>query len=198
MLGEIQVEGEVAVGRYAKLYEETQRENNNFNMTEQEIERALSNTPKAVRDDISASQHNIRRFALQQRATMTDLSWEDPEQPGVTLGHRHIPIERVGMYIPGGRYPHIAAASMQSVTASAAGVKSIVACTPTRADILDADGNRQPHPYVVSALHLGGVTDICAVGGVQAVGMMAHGTKYCAPVDFICGPGNQFVAEAKL
>jgi sulfopropanediol 3-dehydrogenase len=70
------------------------------------------------------------------------------------------------MYIPGGRYPHIAAASMQSVTASAAGVNSIVACTPTRADILDADGNRQPHPYVVSALHLGGVTDICAVGGV--------------------------------
>lgn len=129
---------------------------------------------------------------------MKDLSWADPEQPGVVLGHKHIPIERVGMYIPGGRYPHIAAASMQSVTASAAGVNSIVACTPTRADILDADGNRQPHPYVVSALHLGGVTDICAIGGVQAVGMMAHGTKHCNPVDFLCGPGNQFVAEAKL
>jgi len=73
---------------------------------------------------------------------MTDLSWEDPEQPGVTLGHRHIPIERVGMYIPGGRYPHIAAASMQSVTATVAGCKSLVACTPTHASHLDADGNR--------------------------------------------------------
>lgn len=73
---------------------------------------------------------------------MTDLSWEDPEQPGVTLGHRHIPIERVGMYIPGGRYPHIAAACMQPVTANAAGVLSLVACTPPHADHTDADGKR--------------------------------------------------------
>jgi sulfopropanediol 3-dehydrogenase len=94
------------------MYEDTVRPDNNFHLSEQEIERALANTPKEVRDDISASQNNIRRFALQQRATMKDLSWEDPEQPGVVLGHRHIPIERVGMYIPGGRYPHIAAASM--------------------------------------------------------------------------------------
>ena len=107
---------------------------------------------------------------------MKDLSWEDPEQPGVTLGHKHIPIDRVGMYIPGGRYPHIAAACMQPCTANAAGVKSMVACTPPHADHTDSQGRRQPHPYLVTALHLGGVTDICAIGGVQAVGMMAHGT----------------------
>ena len=160
VLGEIQVEGDVAVARYSKRFEDTKRSDNNFRLSEQEIEQAMRDTPKAVRDDISESQHNIRRFALQQRSTMHDLSWEDPEQPGVTLGHRHIPINRVGMYIPGGRYPHIAAASMQSVTARAAGVNSIVACTPTRADILDKDGNRMPHPYLISALKLGGVDDI--------------------------------------
>lgn len=119
-------------------------------------------------------------------------------ETGVTLGHKHIPIDRVGLYIPGGRYPIIAAACMQSVTAKAAGCRSIVACTPTRPDVLDADGQRQPHPYVVSALHLGGVEEIHCVGGIQAVGMMAHGTDNVDAVDFLCGPGNAFVAEAKL
>lgn len=95
------------------------------------------------------------------------------------MGHRHIPIERCGMYIPGGRYSHIAAANMQAVTAKVAGVNSFVACTPTRTNIVDADGKLQPHPYLVSALHLGEVTEIYGVGGVQAIGMMAHGTKHC-------------------
>ena len=118
---------------------------------------------------------------------------------GVTLGHKHVPIDRVGLYIPGGRYPIMAAACMQSVTAKAAGCRSIVACTPTRADVpLNEHGERQPHPYVIAALHLGGVEEIYCVGGIQAVGMMAHGTETVAPVDFLCGPGNQFVAEAKL
>lgn len=94
------------------MYEKNVRPDNDFRLTEKEIESALSQTPKAIRDDILASQHNVRRFAQQQRNTMKDLSWDDPEQPGVTLGHKHIPIERVGMYIPGGRYSHIAAANM--------------------------------------------------------------------------------------
>ena len=198
VLAEIQEEGDVAVARYAQMYEKNVRPDNDFRLTEKEIESALSQTPKAIRDDILESQHNVRRFAQQQRNTMKDLSWEDPEQPGVTLGHRHIPIERVGMYIPGGRYSHIAAANMQAVTAKVAGVSSFVACTPTKPDIMDADGKLQPHPYLVSALHLGDVTDICAVGGVQALGMMAHGTKHCKPVDFLTGPGNAYVAESKL
>eukprot|EP00656_Telonema_subtile_P019537 TRINITY_DN20770_c0_g1_i1.p1 TRINITY_DN20770_c0_g1~~TRINITY_DN20770_c0_g1_i1.p1 ORF type:complete len:385 (+),score=136.07 TRINITY_DN20770_c0_g1_i1:160-1314(+) len=158
----------------------------------------MAATPAAVQADIKAAQHNIRRFASVQRATMKDLTWEDPEQPGVTLGHKHVPIDRVGLYIPGGRYPIIAAACMQSVTAKAAGVNSVVACTPTRADVLDDEGNRQAHPYVVAALHLGGVSEIHCVGGIQAVGAMAHGTEHFKPVDFLCGPGNAFVAEAKL
>lgn len=87
---------------------------------------------------------------------------------------------------------------MQSVTARAAGCDSIAACTPARADVPLHDGMAQPHPYVIAALSLGGVEEIYCVGGIQAVGMMAHGTETVKPVDFLCGPGNQFVAEAKL
>ena len=122
------------------MYEKNKRPDNNFRLTDKEIESALSQTPKAVRDDILESQNNVRRFAQEQRKTMKDLSWEDPQQPGVTLGHRHIPIERCGMYIPGGRYSHIAAANMQAITAKVAGVNSFVACTPTKPNIVDADG----------------------------------------------------------
>merc|ERR1712195_116731 len=199
VLKDVASNGDAAVAKYAAQFGETSRPDNNFRLSEADIEKALAETPKSVQDDFVAAQNNIRRFAEQQRATMHDLTWEDPQQPGVTLGHKHVPIDRVGLYIPGGRYPIIAAACMQSVTAKVAGCRSIVACTPTRADVpLNEHGERQAHPYVIAALHLGGVEEIYCVGGIQAVGMMAHGTETVAPVDFLCGPGNQFVAEAKL
>jgi len=198
VLADVANNGNSAVGKYAEQFDKTVRPNNDFRLTEADIQRALDATPQAVKDDILAAQNNVRRFALQQRSTMHDLTWEDPEQLGVTLGHKHVPIDRVGLYIPGGRYPIIAAACMQSVTARAAGCDSIAACTPARADVPLHDGMAQPHPYVIAALSLGGVEEIYCVGGIQAVGMMAHGTETVKPVDFLCGPGNQFVAEAKL
>jgi len=190
ILEDVSQRGDQAVTEYAMRFDGSTR--SSLELSQAEIDVAISQTPQQVQDDIKAAQNNIRRFAQAQRATMQDLTWEDPEQPGVELGHKHIPISRVGCYIPGGRFPIIAAACMQVVTARAAGCPSVIACTPGRADC-----GGGPHPYVVTALHFAGADKIYAVGGVQAVGMMAHGTESCQPVDMMSGPGNAFVAEAK-
>ena len=109
--------------------------------------------------------------------------------PGVVLGHKHIPVNAVGCYVPGGRYPMVASAHMSIVTAKVAGVKRIIACAPP------FEGG--PHPAIVAAMHLGGADEIYVLGGVQAVAAMALGTETIAPVDMLVGPGNAYVAEAK-
>jgi sulfopropanediol 3-dehydrogenase len=145
-----------------------------FRLTPQEIERAIA-------------QAQVRNFAQKQRETMHDLEVET--LPGVVLGHRHIPVNSIGCYVPGGRYPMVASAHMSIVTAKVAGVKRIIACAPPF--------KGGPHPAIVAAMHFGGADDIYVLGGVQAVAAMALGTETIKPVDMIVGPGNAYVAEAK-
>ncbi len=159
----------------------------NFRLSPQEIERAIAQVPKRDLDDIKFAQVQVRNFAQKQRETMHDLEVET--LPGVVLGHRHIPVNSIGCYVPGGRYPMVASAHMSIVTAKVAGVKRIIACAPPF--------RGGPHPAIVAAMHFGGADDIYVLGGVQAVAAMALGTETIKPVDMIVGPGNAYVAEAK-
>src|SRR5712671_4111488 len=158
-----------------------------FKLTAPEIERAISQVGKRDLDDIKFAQAQVRNFAQKQKETMRDLEVET--LPGVVLGHRHIPVNSIGCYVPGGRYPMVASAHMSIVTARVAGVNRIIACAPPF--------KGGPHPAIVAAMHFGGADDIYVLGGVQAVAAMALGTETIAPVDMIVGPGNAYVAEAK-
>src|SRR6202007_405168 len=156
-------------------------------LTAPEIERAISQLRKRDLDDIKFAQAQVRNFAQKQKETLRDLEVET--LPGVVLGHRHIPVNSIGCYVPGGRYPMVASAHMSIVTARVAGVKRIIACAPPF--------NGGPHPAIVAAMHFGGADEIFVLGGVQAVAAMALGTESIAAVDMIVGPGNAYVAEAK-
>jgi sulfopropanediol 3-dehydrogenase len=158
-----------------------------FRLSPQEIEAAIARVPMRDLDDIKFAQAQVRNFAQKQRETMHDLEVET--LPGVVLGHRHIPVNAIGCYVPGGRYPMVASAHMSIVTAKVAGVKRIIACAPPF--------KGGPHPAIVAAMHFGGADDIYVLGGVQAVAAMALGTESIEPVDMIVGPGNAYVAEAK-
>src|SRR5471032_915755 len=158
-----------------------------FRLTATEIERAIAQVPKRDLDDIKFAQAQVRHFAQRQKDTMRDLEVET--LPGVVLGHRHIPLNSIGCYVPGGRYPMVASAHMSVVTARVAGVKRIIACAPPF--------KGGPHPAIVAAMYFGGADEIYVLGGVQAVVAMALGTETIAPVDMIVGPGNAYVAEAK-
>ena len=158
-----------------------------FRLSPEEIERAIAQVPKRDLDDIKFAQAQVRNFAQKQRDTMHDLEVET--LPGVVLGHRHIPVNSIGCYVPGGRYPMVASAHMSIVTAKVAGVKRIIACAPPF--------KGEPHPAIVAAMHFGGADEIFVLGGVQAVAAMALGTETIQPVDMIVGPGNAYVAEAK-
>jgi sulfopropanediol 3-dehydrogenase len=158
-----------------------------FKLSAQDIERAIAQVPKRDLEDIKFAQAQVRNFAQKQRDTMHDLEVET--LPGVILGHRHIPVDSIGCYVPGGRYPMVASAHMSIVTARVAGVRRIIACAPPY--------KGGPHPAIVAAQHFGGADDIYVLGGVQAVAAMALGTESIKPVDMIVGPGNAYVAEAK-
>ena len=158
-----------------------------FKLSEQDIERAINQVPKRDLDDIKFAQAQVRNFAQKQRESMRDIEVET--LPGVILGHKHIPVNSIGCYVPGGRYPMVASAHMSIVTAKVAGVKRIIACAPPY--------KGGPHPAIVAAQHFGGADDIYVLGGVQAVAAMALGTDSIEPVDMIVGPGNAYVAEAK-
>ena len=158
-----------------------------FKLSPQEIERAIAQVRKRDIEDIKFAQAQVRNFAQKQRDSMHDLEVET--LPGVVLGHRHIPVNSIGCYVPGGRYPMVASAHMSIVTAKVAGVKRIIACAPPF--------KGGPHPAIVAAMHFGGADDIYVLGGVQAVAAMALGTESIKPVDMIVGPGNAYVAEAK-
>ena len=158
-----------------------------FKLTADEIERAIAQVRKRDLDDIKFAQAQVRNFAQQQKATLRELEVET--LPGVVLGHKHIPVDSIGCYVPGGRYPMVASAHMSIVTARVAGVKHIIACAPPF--------RGGPHPAIVAAMHFGGADEIFVLGGVQAVAAMALGTETIHPVDMIVGPGNAYVAEAK-
>ncbi len=158
-----------------------------FRLGSDDIERAIAQVPQRDLDDIQFAQLQVRNFAEKQKATLQDLEVETI--PGVILGHRHIPVESIGCYVPGGRYPMVASAHMSIVTAKVAGVRRIIACAPPY--------KGGPHPAIVAAMHFGGADEIYVLGGVQAVAAMALGTDRIAPVDMIVGPGNAYVAEAK-
>jgi sulfopropanediol 3-dehydrogenase len=158
-----------------------------FRLTPSEIEAAVQKVAPRDMDDIRFAQDQIRRFAQAQRASMTDIEVET--LPGVILGHRNIPVQSVGCYVPGGKFPMVASAHMSVLTASVADVPRIIASAPPV--------NGAPHPAIVAAMHMGGAHEIYVLGGMQAVGAMAIGTQTITPVDMLVGPGNAFVAEAK-
>ena len=163
----------------------------NFRLTPQEIEAAMSRVAKRDLDDIRFAQAQVRNFATHQKAALRDIEVET--LPGVILGHKNIPVQSVGCYVPGGKYPMVASAHMSIVTAKVAGVKRIIASAPPQQT---AQGS-EPHPAIVAAMHMGGADEIYCLGGIQAVGAMALGTQSIVPVDMLVGPGNAFVAEAK-
>jgi sulfopropanediol 3-dehydrogenase len=158
-----------------------------FRLTSSEIEAAMQKVSARDMEDIRFAQDQIRRFAQAQRASMTDIEVET--LPGVFLGHRNIPVQSVGCYVPGGKFPMVASAHMSVLTASVAGVPRIIASAPPV--------KGEPHPAIVAAMQMGGAHEIYVLGGIQAVGAMALGTETIKPVDMLVGPGNAFVAEAK-
>jgi len=185
MLADIDARKDEAVKDLSKKFDNWSPKD--FRLSPQEIEAAIAQVPKRDLDDIKFAQAQVRNFAQKQRETMHDLEVET--LPGVVLGHRHIPVNSIGCYVPGGRYPMVASAHMSIVTAKVAGVKRIIACAPPF--------KGGPHPAIVAAMHFGGADDIYVLGGVQAVAAMALGTESITPVDMIVGPGNAYVAEAK-
>lgn len=158
-----------------------------FRLSRAEIQDIIDSLPPQALDDIKFAQAQVRNFAQAQRAALLDIEVET--LPGVILGHKNIPVNRVGCYVPGGRYPMVASAHMSIVTAKTAGVKHIIACTPPI--------HGAPPAATIAAMHLGGADEIYILGGVQALASMAYGALGIAPVDMIVGPGNAYVAEAK-
>jgi sulfopropanediol 3-dehydrogenase len=158
-----------------------------FRLSRAELDAILGKVSPSTLADIKFAQAQIRNFAEYQRAALKDIEVET--LPGVKLGHKNIPVESVGCYVPGGRYPMVASAHMSIVTARTAGVQRIVACTPPN--------QGEPHAETIAAMVLGGADEIYVLGGVQAVAAMALGTTSIKPVDMLVGPGNAYVAEAK-
>jgi sulfopropanediol 3-dehydrogenase len=185
ILSEIERESDKAVRRYSQKFDKWDPPS--FRLSAREIERALSQVSRRDLEDIRFAQAQVRNFAQKQLECLKELEVET--RPGVTLGHRNIPVSSVGCYVPGGRYPMIASAHMSVVTAKVAGVKRVIAAAPPY--------KGEAHPAIVAAMHLGGADEILVLGGVQALGAMALGTDSLAKVDMLVGPGNSYVAEAK-
>ena len=185
MLAEIKRDGDEAVRKYSEKLDGYNPES--FRLTQEEIDEAVASLTPEQLSAIRFSLKQITGFAQRQRATMHDLEYES--EPGVTLGHKNIPIDAVGCYAPGGRFPMIISPFMSIAVAKAAGVRRVVACTPPREGGL--------HPATVATMSLAGADEILVLGGVQALAAMAYGTESLEPVDFLVGPGNVYVAEAK-
>ena len=158
-----------------------------FKLSADEIDSLVKKVAPQDLEDIKFAQSQIRKFAQAQRNSMQDIEVET--MPGVILGHKNIPVQSVGCYVPGGKFPMVASAHMSIVTASVAKVPRIIASTPPFGG--------EPNPAVIAAMHLGGAHEIYVIGGIQAVGAMALGTETINSVDMIVGPGNAYVAEAK-
>ena len=185
ILSDVEARGDAAVRDLSVKFDNYSPER--FALSQSEIEAAMSKLTSREIDDIKFAQAQIRNFAEIQRASMTDVEVET--MPGVVLGHKNIPVQSAGCYVPGGKFPMIASAHMSVLTAKVAGVPRVVASSPPV--------NGEPHPAVVTAMHLAGADEIMILGGIQAVAAMAIGTESVKPCDMIVGPGNKFVAEAK-
>ena len=185
ILSDIRERGDAALEHYSGHFDNWSPES--FQLSEDEIDAAISKLNKSEIEDIKFAQKQIRHFAQKQLETMNELEVET--LPGVFLGHKHIPIENVGCYVPGGRYPMVASAHMSVLTAKVAGAKRVIACAPPY--------NGGAHPATIAAMHFAGADEIYLIGGVQAIGAMGIGTEKIEPVNMIVGPGNSYVAEAK-
>ena len=185
ILADIEARGDSAVQELAKKFDNWDQPT--FRLSEEEVAAAVAGLPEQTIADIKFAQEQIRNFAQVQHDSMQEVEVET--LPGVVLGHKHIPVNSVGCYVPAGKYPMVASAHMSVVTAKVAGVQRIIACAPPY--------QGRPHPAIVTAMHLGGATEIYCLGGIQAVGAMALGTETIQSVDMLVGPGNAYVAEAK-
>ncbi|WP_213775804.1 histidinol dehydrogenase [Bradyrhizobium sp. dw_78] len=185
ILSDIELRGDVAVRELSVKFDGWDRED--YRLTSSEIKDCVGQLSSRDIEDIRFAQEQVRNFAQHQRNSMLDIEVET--LPGVTLGHKHIPVNSVGCYVPGGKYPLLASAHMSVITAKVAGVDRIVTCAPPY--------HGKPAPAIVAAQHLAGADEIYCLGGVQAIGAMAIGTKSIGAVDMLVGPGNAFVAEAK-
>ncbi len=185
ILDDVRTRGDAAVRELSVKFDRW--EPAQFRLSQPEIDALIASLPEQTIADIRFAQAQIRRFAEAQRAALVDIEVET--LPGIRLGHRNIPVDSVGCYIPGGRYPMVASAHMSVLTARVAGVRRIVACTPP------LDG--KPPAATIAAMAMAGADEIYVLGGIQAVAAMALGTASIAPVDMLVGPGNAYVAEAK-
>ncbi|WP_434401553.1 histidinol dehydrogenase [Planococcus sp. 11815] len=184
-LKDVETRGDAAVRELSEKFDKWAPES--FRLSDAEINEIVSKVPGSVIEDIKFAQKNIKAFAEAQLDSLNDVEVE--QIPGVILGHKNIPVNSVGCYIPGGRYPMVASAHMSVLTAKVAGVKRVIACTPPI-------NGEIPHA-TIAAMSLAGADEIYLLGGIQAMGAMAIGTETIEAVDMIVGPGNAFVAEAK-
>ncbi len=185
ILKDIEARGDAAVRALSEKFDRYSPPS--FRLSDSEIEALMARVSARDMEDIKFAQAQVRNFAQAQRDSMKDIEIET--LPGVVLGHRNIPVQSVGCYVPGGKFPMVASAHMSVLTAAVAGVPRIVAATPPF--------KGEPNPAVIAAMKLGGAHEIFVMGGVQAIGAMALGTETLKPVDMLVGPGNAFVAEAK-
>ena len=185
ILTDVKKRGDVAVRELSQQFDKWSPAS--FKLSKSELDAIVATVPKSTLDDIKFAQAQIRNFAQHQRAALKDIEVET--LPGVKLGHKNIPVDSVGCYVPGGRYPMVASAHMSIVTARTAGVRRVIACTPPNQGM--------PHAETIAAMVLAGADDIYVLGGVQAIAAMGVGTQSIAPVDMLVGPGNAYVAEAK-
>src|SRR5437667_7367568 len=180
IIADVKARGDAAVRELSERFDKWSPPS--FRLSDDEIRALIAKVSPQTIDDIKFAQAQIRNFAEIQRASLRDVEVET--LPGVVLGHRHIPVGRIGCYVPGGRYPMVASALMSIVTARVAGVGRIAASTPPN--------QGGPHPETIAAMHLGGADEIYVLGGVQAVAAMALGTETFTPVDSLVRPGNAY------
>jgi sulfopropanediol 3-dehydrogenase len=185
ILAEIEKRGDEAVREYSRKFDSWGPPS--FELSDGEIQACIQSMSARDVDDIKFAQKQIRNFAQIQKDALKDVEVET--LPGVVLGHRNIPVNSVGCYVPGGKYPLLASAHMTILTAKVAGVKRVIGCAPPF--------QGKPAAAIVTAMHLAGADEIHVLGGVQAIGAMAIGTSSIQACDMVAGPGNAYVAEAK-
>lgn len=184
-LKDIETRGDAAVRELSEKFDNWSPES--FRLSDDEIAACVARLPERTIDDIKFAQSQIRKFAEIQKAALQEVEHET--FPGVVLGHKNIPVNSAGCYVPGGKYPMVASAHMSVLTAKVAGVQRVIACAPPHGG--------GPNDAIVTAMHLAGADEIYCLGGIQAIGAMALGTETIDSVDMLVGPGNVFVAEAK-
>ena len=185
ILEDVATNGDEAVRRYSVKFDNLDRKS--YRLSQEEIDESLASLAPQDLKDIEFAQTQVRNFAKRQRETISDLEVES--LPGVILGHKVIPVDAAGCYVPSGKYPLLASAHMSIITAKVAGVSRVITCAPPY--------RGKPAPAVVAAQYMAGADEIYCMGGIQGVGAMAIGTESIAPTDILIGPGNAYVAEAK-